>query len=158
MWAKNGERFLPLVLNQIDQVIPYKSINHKIFVDDHSTDRTREIAHEFNWTVYHNPKSGIPSGANEALRHVESEFFVSIEQDVILAKNWWERIPPYMDDSKVAVAQGLRISTNPTLRKLEEYVLNRKEFAWFHSIDNNIFRTEVIRQLWGVSNRPCSLL
>lgn len=149
MWAKNGERFLPSVLNRIDQVIPYENINQKILVDDHSTDKTREIARDFNWTVYHNPKSGIPSGANEALRHVESEFFVSIEQDIILAKNWWERIPPYMDDSRVAVAQGFRMSTNPTLRKLEEYEWSRRQIGWFYSIDNNIFRTKVMRQLGG---------
>jgi hypothetical protein len=54
-----------------------------------------------------------------------------------------------MADSKVAVAQGLRFSTNPTLRKFEEYVLSRKEPDWFHSIDNNIFRTNVIRELGG---------
>ena len=149
MWAKNGERFLPLVLNRISQVIPDESINQKIFVDDHSTDRSREIARQFNWAVYPNREGGIPNGANEALRHVNSEFFVSIEQDIILAKDWWERIPPYMADSKVAVAQGLRFSTNPTLRKLEEYVLNRNEPDWFHSIDNNIFRTNMIRQLGG---------
>ena len=149
MWAKNGERFLPFVLKRICQVIPDESVNQKIFVDDHSTDRSREIAREFNWIVYPNLKGGIPNGANEALRHVTSEFFVSIEQDLILARDWWERIPPYMADSKVAVAQGLRFSTNPTLRKFEEYVLSRKEPDWFHSIDNNIFRTEVIRQLGG---------
>jgi glycosyltransferase involved in cell wall biosynthesis len=149
MWAKNGERFLPLVLNRISQVIPDENVNQKIFVDDHSTDKSREIAREFNWTVYPNREGGIPNGANEALRHVNSEFFVSIEQDIVLAKDWWERIPPYMVDSKVAVAQGLRFSTNPTLRKFEEYVLSRKEPDWFHSIDNNIFRTNVIRQLGG---------
>jgi glycosyltransferase involved in cell wall biosynthesis len=88
MWAKNGERFLPLVLSRISQVIPDENVNQKIFVDDHSTDRSREIASEFNWIVYPNLKGGIPNGANEALRHVTSEFFVSIEQDIILAKDW----------------------------------------------------------------------
>jgi glycosyltransferase involved in cell wall biosynthesis len=149
MWAKNGERFLPSVLKQVETVVPHENVDLKIFVDDSSTDRTREIAKEFNWTVHSNSKGGIPAGANEGLRHVKSEFFVSIEQDVILAKDWWERIPPYMDDENVAVAQGMRVATDPTLRKLEEYISGRQEFAFFISIDNNIFRTKVIRLLGG---------
>lgn len=155
MWAKNGESSLPRVLKRIDEVIPYENINQKILVDDHSTDKTVFIAKDFGWNVYPNPRGGISSGANEVLRHVKSDFFVSIEQDVVLAKGWWEKIPPYMEEETVAVAQGIRISTEPTLRKLEEYNYSRmKGFSkdpviFGVSIDNTIFRTAVIRQLGG---------
>lgn len=155
MWAKNGEAFLPTVLKRIDEVIPQESIHKKILVDDHSIDKTVSIAKDFNWTVYDNPATGIPSGANEALRHVDCEFFISIEQDVVLAKDWWEKIPPCMDDNRVAVAQGIRMSTEPTLRKLDEYVYSRLKsnvddpIRFGVSMDNNIFRTKIIRQLGG---------
>lgn len=69
MWTKNGEKTLPLVLRQIDEVIPKENVNAKILVDDHSVDDTIKIAKDFNWQVYENPATGIPSGANEALRH-----------------------------------------------------------------------------------------
>jgi len=151
MWAKNGENVLPTVLKRIDEVIPHEVICHKILVDDHSTDRTTKIAKEFNWNVYPNPKTGIPSGANEALKHVDREFFISIEQDVVLAKNWWEKIPSYMGDSMVFCAQGWRIPTNLALLKLEEYTTMRKSaYALrFVSIDNNIFRTKLLRHIGG---------
>jgi glycosyltransferase involved in cell wall biosynthesis len=158
MWAKNGEAFLPTVLKRIDEVIPHENVCHKILVDDHSTDRTIEIAKSFNWDIYPNPRGGVPSGANEALRHVDCAFFVSVEQDVVLAKDWWERIPPYMNYDKVAVAQGINRSTEPTLRKLDEYVHSRLKpsvdnpILFGVSIDNNIFRTKVIRQLGGFPN------
>lgn len=155
MWAKNGEIFLPRVLRRIEEVIPQESICQRILVDDLSVDRTAAIAKEFNWHVYPNPEHGIPSGANEALRHVERDFFVSVEQDVLLARNWWDKIPAHMNNAKVAVAQGIRLSTEPVLRKLEEYEYNRlRRFIDYplrfgFSIDNNIYRTRIIKHLGG---------
>lgn len=154
MWTKNGEPFLPRVLKRIEEVIPNENVCQKFIVDDNSMDRTVNIARRFNWDVYPNPANGIPSGANECLRHVERDFFVSVEQDVILAKDWWDRIPPHMNDDKVAVAQGVRVSVEPTLRKLDEYIYGRLKSKhdltrFGFSIDNNIFRTKVIRQLGG---------
>lgn len=132
-------------------------------MDDHSRDRTVEIAKNFNWNVYKNPATGIPSGANEGLRHVETEFFISIEQDVLLARDWWTKIPKHMQDAKVAVAQGIRLPTHPTLRKLAEYseydkaiapgLLFRQrrkgQLSIANSIDNNIYRTDIIKRLGG---------
>jgi glycosyltransferase involved in cell wall biosynthesis len=159
MWTKNGATMLPYVLKRIDEVIPCENVCHKILVDDRSTDQTVEIAKDFNWEAYPNPEGGIPSGANEALKHVDRDYFVSVEQDVILAKNWWDKIPNFMNDETVAVAQGIRISTEPTLKKLDEYtysLLNYNKIRdiehardFGYSIDNNIFRTRVIRRVGG---------
>ncbi|MEM2105330.1 MAG: glycosyltransferase [Candidatus Bathyarchaeia archaeon] len=153
MWAKNGERFLSLVLKRIDEVIPSDCVNKKIFVDDHSADGTVKIARDFNWTVYENPASGIASGVEEALRHVECEHFVSIEQDVLLAKDWWEKVPPYIEEKDVACAQGIRISISPALRALEEYAIKERRTINV-SIDNNIFKTKVLKAL-GKIPRGC---
>lgn len=155
MWAKNGEAFLPNVLKRIDQVIPSENVCHKILVDDHSTDRTTDIASDFNWDIYSNPKGGIPSGANEALRHVDGEFFISVEQDVILSRRWWDTIPKHMDNPLVACAQGIRTPTKPVLRILEERQqepLEKREYLSMISIDNNIFRTKIIKIIGGF---PC---
>jgi len=150
MWAKNGEACLPEVLRRIHKVIPNESVCHRILVDDHSTDRTVEIAHDFNWDIYTNPRNGIPSAANEALKHVDRNFFVSIEQDVLLTKDWWDKIPTYIENPSVACAQGIRVHMDPTLRLLDEWqfvVLRRKRLL--SSMDNNIFRTKVVRVLGG---------
>lgn len=159
MWAKNGELFLPRVLKRIEEVIPHESVAKKIFVDDKSRDRSREIARDFNWEVYDNPTGFITGGSNEALKHVTQEFFVAVEQDVMLARNWWDRIPQYMDDTSVAVAQGWRIVTLPLVRFFElESLADKKNalglgrqsrFPEFFSFDNNIFRTKVVRALGG---------
>jgi glycosyltransferase involved in cell wall biosynthesis len=164
MWAKNGEEFLSEVLKRIDTVIPYECVSQKILVDDHSVDRTVEIAKDFNWTVYENPSTGISAGAIEALRRVKMPVFISFEQDLLLAKDWWDKIPSYLEDPKVAVASGVRFPDRPIgLRKLHEYVVKRsrgevfvlpkdrqpRPYAYGKTLDNTIYKTETIRALGG---------
>ncbi|MDH7477217.1 MAG: hypothetical protein QHH17_02415, partial [Candidatus Bathyarchaeota archaeon] len=71
------------------------------------------------------------------------------EHDVILARDWWEKIPKYMEDEHVAIAQGVRVATHHILRKLDEYIVERKDICEddLISIDNNIYRTSIIRVL-----------
>jgi len=151
MWAKNGAKTLPRVLKRIDEVIPEKNIINKIFVDDHSIDGSVEIAKSFAWKVYENKEGFISGGASEALKYATSPFFISVEQDVLLAKDWWRKIPKYIEgDPKVAVAQGIRFSTIPVFRCLEEYLSERFEPTQVNiSLDNNIFRTSIIKKLGG---------
>lgn len=158
MWSKNGEKCLSEVLARIDDVIPTEVVQQKILVDDHSTDNTVKIAEDFNWNVYLNPKGGLSSGANEALRHVDCDFFVSVEQDVVLAKDWWSKIPCLLEGERIAVASGVRIPDKPiALRKLQEYTTERyrKEtkhktsFVYGKTLDNTIYNTKIIRELGG---------
>ena len=100
MWAKNGSRTLDPVLQRISQVVPKEVVNHKILVDDKSTDNTPEIAKKYGWSVYPNRGVGISDGANTALSYVSTEYFLSFEQDLLLAPQWWSKIPAYLGDSK----------------------------------------------------------
>jgi glycosyltransferase involved in cell wall biosynthesis len=166
MWARNGAHFLPRVLKRIEETIPSRNVNRRILIDDHSSDSTVEIARGFNWETYKNPSSGISAGANEALRHVESPFFISFEQDLLLTKEWWNEIPRHFEKKKVAVVSGMRVAEKPAgLRKLQQYVARKyrgeKELSsWLRSrmmaaftlgktLDNTMYKTEVMRNLGG---------
>jgi len=155
MWAKNGARYLPIVLKRIDEVIPAQNVNKKIFVDDSSTDATVEIAKNFGWDIYKNVEGYVRGGTKEALRHVESEFFLSIEQDILLARDWWKKIPRHMGDPKCVCAQGIRVISHPILTPIEvaRSELYRK-LRWYptstgRSLDNNLWRTDLLRKLGG---------
>ena len=145
MWTRNGESSLPQVLTRIDEAIPAENVHRKILIDDHSIDRTVEIAKDFAWETYKNPKTGVLSGANEAVRRVDCPFFVSVEQDILVAKNWWKKISKYMEDPTVAVAQGVRIATQPVMRKIDKYAIIRDDLR-HTSLDNNMCRTAVVRK------------
>jgi len=159
MWAKNGSRTLPAVLKRVNEVLPLGCIQNYILADDHSTDNTREIAESFDWQVVPNEGEGISDNANTALHHVESEYFVSLEQDILLAKDWWQRVLPLLfSDPKVAVASGVRVPSEPlALRKLQQYAIQRYSrrdtgLEFFHdckSLDNTVYKTTIIRELGG---------
>jgi GT2 family glycosyltransferase len=148
MWAKNGASTLPLVLKRADEVLPSEVIRKRIFVDDHSVDESREIAREFGWTVYPNEKGGVGCGANTALHHVECEYFISLEQDVVLTKNWFEKIPKHLEKENVAVAHGWRLPDHPVLKKLDEFAFEKSNFT-LNTIDNTIYKTKIVKSLGG---------
>lgn len=166
MWTKNGAKTLPAVLERINTIIPAKYVNKRLIVDDQSTDKTREIAASHGWTVIFNEGKGISDGANTALKNVETEFFISFEQDLLLSKNWWNKIPFYLEHSSVGAASGMRFADKPRgVKKLQQYVarkyrgeatlsswLRTRQKAAFtlgSTLDNTIYKTSVIRDIGG---------
>jgi glycosyltransferase involved in cell wall biosynthesis len=166
MWTFNGASTLPNVLKRIGEVIPTQSVGKKIISDDRSTDETREIALSFGWTVIPNEGKGISDNANTALKHVTSGFFVSFEQDLLLARDWWLKVPRKLEDPLVAAASGMRFADKPPgIHQLQRYVakkyrgkaeldswLRGREMAAFtlgKTLDNTIYRTSVVRQVGG---------
>jgi glycosyltransferase involved in cell wall biosynthesis len=166
MWTKNGAKTLPFVLKRISEVIPYEFVNNRVIADDQSTDDTVEIAKSFGWNVVFNEGIGISDGANTALKHVTSEYFISFEQDLLLNSDWWEKIPSYLENPKVAAASGMRFADKPAgIRKLQQYVAHKYRgeaelaswlrtrapaaFTLGKTLDNTIYRTQVIKMIGG---------
>jgi glycosyltransferase involved in cell wall biosynthesis len=166
MWTKNGARTLPAVLQRINEVIPQEFVDKKIMADDASSDDTQNIASSFGWSVIPNKGQGISDGANTVLESVTSSFFISFEQDLLLALDWWQKIPSLLENSKVAIASGMRYADNPIgVKKMQEYVgrkyrgeanlaswLKSRDMSAFtlgKTLDNTIYKTKIIRQLGG---------
>lgn len=158
MWTKNGSKTLPSVLKRISEVIPAEFVSNQLVVDDHSSDKTREIAKSYGWQVIFNEGTGISDGANTALKHVTSKFFISFEQDLFLARDWWQKIPKHLSKPDVAISSGIRFSSQSLgLRKIQEYSIERyqrtgkrvESFLSGKTIDNTIYKTKIIRKLGG---------
>src|SRR3990170_5399505 len=166
MWTKNGSQTLPLVLKRIGEVIPSSSINRRIVADDRSEDDTARVAESFGWQVIPNMGTGISDGANTALKHVTAERFVSFEQDLLLARDWWTKIPKFLENPRVAAASAMRFADKPRgVRRLQQYVakkyrgeaylaswLRARQMAAFtlgKTLDNTIWKTEAVRSVGG---------
>jgi glycosyltransferase involved in cell wall biosynthesis len=166
MWTKNGAQTLPAVLHRINEVIPQEFVNKKIVADDASSDGTQRIASSFGWSVIPNKGHGISDGANTALEVVTSNVFISFEQDLLLTFDWWQKIPPLLENSKVAIASGMRYADKPVgVKKMQEYVgrkyrgeanltswLKSRDMSAFtlgKTLDNTIYKTKIIKQLGG---------
>jgi glycosyltransferase involved in cell wall biosynthesis len=170
MWTLNGERTLPSVLERINQVIPREVINQKFIVDDGSIDNTVGVAKAFGWRVIVNEGKGISAAANTALDNVSSRLFCSFEQDVILAPDWFKRVPNLVEVEPLvcggldcAVASGARVSFGRRgLYGLGMYEVNRYKndpigvggynFAGHRfgmSLDNTCYNADIIREVGG---------
>jgi glycosyltransferase involved in cell wall biosynthesis len=155
IWTKNGDRTLGSVLHRINQVIPKEIVNQKILVNDHSCDGTPVVAYQYGWKQIINEGYGISDGANTALKNVETDYFCSFEQDVILAANWWIKISPLiLGKNKVAAASGLRfLPKHNFCASIEPYTLTRygKEniVNYGKTLDNTIWNTSTLRNLGG---------
>lgn len=147
MWTTGKPTLIPC-LKQISRVIPKEVINEKYLI----TTRLLPLkVADYGWHIIEQKGVGIGNAAQTGLYQVETPLFMTFEDDVILCRDWFERIIKHMKDPKVAVAQGWRISTNPTMRAFDEVGVE-----WFRnklwSIDNNIYRTDLIRK-YGFDQR-----
>ncbi len=148
IWTLNSAKTLAFTLRSIDKVIPKECIGQKIMIDAHSTDATAKIGKKYGWNVIDAETVGIPNQANQALKMIKTEFFASFEHDVVLNDQWFSKVMKILqDDPLVAVAQGVRITTNPVFKTIEEICLERG--VPYTSIDNNIYRTEIIKKIGG---------
>ena len=128
MWTFNGEKTLPAVLGQINNVIPKNTVNQKLIIDDGSKDKTVEIAKKYGWKVIKNEGKGVGDGANTALKHVQTSYFCSFEQDVLLSADWWTGVSQLILNKKdVGAACGLRFLPRSNFCfSVEPYQLTKK--------------------------------
>ncbi|MHA1713220.1 MAG: glycosyltransferase [Candidatus Ranarchaeia archaeon] len=153
IWAKNGGWCLSPVLSRIQEVIPPKKVCCKILIDDGSTDDTADIGRKHGWTVISTKGVGIGRAAQLALDHVDTNFFCSFEQDVLLHPKWFETLYPQIKkNTDTAVIQGARLSSLKPMRIMEKWRWRRNPYLV--SIDNNIYRSDIIRRIGGFPNNP----
>ena len=155
MWTLNGEKTLPLVLSRINEIIPKDIVNQRLIVDDGSKDNTVTIARKYGWNVIKNEGKGISDAANTALKHVQTSYFCSFEQDVFLSSNWWNKVSALiLNKEGVGAACGLRfLPRNNFCFSVEPYQLTRKDIDFYggygKTLDNTIWNTEALRSIGG---------
>lgn len=134
-------------MSSIERALPENRICHRIMVDGGSSDTTEKVARRHGWDFYVT-SPGIPVQANFGLGLVDTETYASFEHDIVLTPNWLSRIERLLSPCDVAVAQGIRLSKGvPSLEALDRWShsLGRR----FYSIDNDMYKTDVIRKLGG---------
>ena len=155
MWTFNGEKTLSDVLSRINKVIPRENVNQRFIVDDGSTDNTVKIAKKFGWNVLSNEGKGISDGANTAFKHVETDYFCSFEQDVLLPPDWWTKISNLIIGKKdIAAACGLCfVPKNNFCFGIEQYSFSRRNVD-FHggfgkTLGATIWDSKILMKLGG---------
>ena len=148
LWAKNGGSKLDLVLKRINQVVPKEIVNNRFVVNDHSFDSTPLSIHRNGWTQILNEGHGISDAANLALKNVETEWFASFEQDILLSPFWWTKVLQLVTD-KVAAISGIRFLAQSNLCYNIERYNSIYQKGYGKTLDNTLWNTDALHSVNG---------
>jgi len=104
MLTKNSERLLNACLKSVYENVPVKRL---IVIDAFSTDATLKIFDEFN-KKYGNIKIIVEKGSRgkareRGIREVGTEWFMFVDSDVILCKEWFKKASRYIGEDVGAI-------------------------------------------------------
>jgi glycosyltransferase involved in cell wall biosynthesis len=100
----NSDRMLRECINSVYKNVP---VNNLIIIDGHSTDTTADIVKEFQ-EKYGNvsfiqEKGTRGSARQKAIQLVKSDWFMFVDSDVILSKNWFAEAEKLVKDDVGAI-------------------------------------------------------
>jgi glycosyltransferase involved in cell wall biosynthesis len=147
--TKNSEKVLEKCLESVYQNVPVRQL---IVVDGYSTDKTLDILRQFN-EKYHNAKVVYDSGTRatarqKGLRQVRTEWFMFVDSDVVLCKNWYQKAIKHVDKN-VGAVWGIEVwSTiqNQTALKLFLWI-TRKIFELRGGTHDTLVRTNLVEDI-----------
>jgi len=116
MLTKNSESTLKACLQSIYENIPVKRL---IVLDACSTDATPKIIGEFNRiygnVVFMSENGSRASARGRGIEMVETDWFMFVDSDVILCKDWFKRAVKYVDED-VGAVWGVNFDVNGKVR------------------------------------------
>jgi len=100
----NSERMLRECINSVYKNLP---VNNLIIIDGHSIDATAEIVKEFQEkygnVTFIQEKGTRGSARQKAIQLVKSDWFMFVDSDVILSKNWFAEAEKLIKDDVGAI-------------------------------------------------------
>ena len=151
MLTKNSGYILSKCLTSIYENVPVRRL---IIVDGYSEDDTLDILENFN-QEFGNVKiisdNGSRAEAREkGIQEVETEWFMFVDSDVILCKNWFEKAEKHIGDD-VGAVWGLNVDVIPNMKskiflKLLALVA-RESFNLRGGMHDTLIRHELVRDI-----------
>ncbi len=147
--TKNSERALTKCLDSLYHYVP---VHQLIVVDGYSTDGTLAIVESYN-QKHHNVKVIFDRGTRASARQkgimaVQTEWFMFIDSDVVLCRDWFQKAVRNID-SNVGAVWGTEVwSTlkNPKMLKIF-LVITRKIFEVRGGTHDTLIRTELVKDI-----------
>jgi len=113
--TKDSEEVLEKCIDSIYANLPVSTL---IFVDGFSTDKTVDIIERYrdmhgNVEIFQD--NGTRATARQiGIKNVRTKYFVFVDSDVVLCRDWFEKASAYIDDS-TGIVWGLNIDVVPGL-------------------------------------------
>ena len=147
--TKNSERWLSECLESVYENVP---VNRLIVIDGYSTDSTFEVLGEFN-KAYGNVEIIAQKGSRgearaRGIKEVTTEWFMFVDSDVVLCKDWFKKASRYLQDD-VGAVWGVEVwSTirSPSMLKLFLWI-TRKIFDARGGTHDTLVRLDSVRDM-----------
>jgi glycosyltransferase involved in cell wall biosynthesis len=128
MLTKNSGRLLDSCLRSVYENVPVKRL---IVIDAFSTDNTMKILDGFH-RKYGNvriitEKSSRGKARERGIREVETEWFMFVDSDVVLCKDWFKRATKYIEED-VGAIWGVDIpgdTESKFMKKISQWIETR---------------------------------
>ncbi|MEJ5327575.1 MAG: glycosyltransferase family A protein, partial [Candidatus Bathyarchaeia archaeon] len=95
--TKNSERMLRECLCSVYSNVP---VNRLIIVDGYSTDKTLNIVEEFQRkhgnVLLLQDKGNRATARQKGISHVETEWFMFVDSDVVLSRGWFRKAEAHL--------------------------------------------------------------
>ena len=147
--TKNSERVLEKCLESVYQNVPVRQL---IAVDGYSTDRTLDILRQFN-EKYHNVKVVYDRGTRATARqkgieNVETEWFMFVDSDVVLCRNWYQKAIKHINNN-VGAVWGIEVwSTLQNQATLKMFlIITRKIFELRGGTHDTLIRVNLVKDI-----------
>ena len=147
--TKNSERVLNTCLRSVYENVP---VSHLIVVDGYSTDKTLEIVRRFQEkhrnVVVVQDKGTRATARQKGIDKVETEWFMFVDSDAVLCKDWFKKAEKHIDQS-VGGVWGIEVwSTiqNPKILKMFLWI-TRKIFDLRGGTHDTLIRTNLVKNI-----------
>ncbi len=147
--TKNSERKLKECLESVYCNVP---VGQLIAVDGYSTDRTLEILRQFK-EKYSNVRIIMDSGTRATARQrgieaVNSDWFMFVDSDVVLCKDWYKKVQKYIQPNVGAVWGTEVWSTIKNTKTLKLFLITtRKIFEVRGGTHDTLIRTRLLKDI-----------
>jgi glycosyltransferase involved in cell wall biosynthesis len=147
--TKNSEQVLSKCLDSLYQNVP---VHRLIVVDGYSTDNTLTIVEKYS-QIHHNVEIIFDRGTRASARQkgimaVQTEWFMFLDSDVILCRDWFKKAAKNIDPF-VGAIWGIEVwSTlkNPKMLKLF-LVITRKVFEIRGGTHDTLIRSSIVKDI-----------
>jgi len=147
--TKNSESHLEKCLKAIYENIP---ISNLIIIDGYSTDGTMNIIMKFkkrydNIIILKDFGTRATS-RQKGIRQVKTDWFMFVDSDVVLCKNWYNKAKPFMKKN-VGLIWGIEVwSTIHDQKTLKAFLLvTRKIFEIRGGTHDTLIRTKLVKDI-----------
>lgn len=150
----NEETYLPYVIHSLRH---QKYINRIIVLNDHSTDRSKEICLRYGLEVFDVPKkinerdTELSENLNFGLNEVKTPYVMKLDGDIQLSKNYIEKIINYFKStrqSNIYSVGGLNLLTKPLWANI-----NLLLFNIYPTGGARIYRTDILKKIGGFHSK-----